>query len=240
MTQGHKSNGFTLVELMLAMTFIAVLLVAIAMLTINMSNTYTKGITLRQVNQSGLVVSEELQRSIAATTPFEVSSVTGQPSKYMIRDNGGRLCTGQYSYAWNYGKNISPAGGTSGLLNKYTDHSDTVIRFVKVVDSTGSICTNPLEEAIDPAKATELLASGDRDLAMYNFTIRQSAASPTTGQALYAIDFLLGTNTTDQIVDTTGGDAACKPPSESKGNENFCAINKFSIITRAGNLSGGI
>ena len=238
MIQVSNKRGFTIVELMLSMTFIAFLLVAIAMLTIQMSNIYTKGTTLRQVNQSGLAVSEELQRSIATTVPFETKEIAGISQKYIARDNGGRLCVGQYSYAWNYGEAIKT--NPTGLLSRYSDHSNEIIRFVKVVDPGGDICADPIsQDAIDRSKATEMLASGDRDLAVYSFNIVQTAKSGVTGQAIYSINFLLGTNTTAQINVAEDGYAGCKPPSGADGNENFCAINQFSIRARAGNQQGG-
>ena len=117
-----KTRGFTLIELMLAMTFIAFLLVAIAMVTVQISNIYNKGITLREVNQAGRSVADEIQRSISSSIPFDVTpKVDASPataaSKYVVRDGGGRLCLGQYTYAWNYGKSIAREGGAPGIFN---------------------------------------------------------------------------------------------------------------------------
>ena len=228
-----KQNGFTLIELMLAMTFISVLLVAIAMTTIQVSNIYNKGLTLREVNQAGRAVSEELQRNIASAVPFEADP-TKANTKYIVRDGGGRLCIGRYTYAWNYGSALKGGAGAPAIYNEYSDNA-TPIRFVKVSDSGGSLCSNP-EANILRANATDMLTGGDRDLAMHKFTVVKSADAPIIGEALYAISMVIGTNDRAEL---TTNDTSCKPPSEGQGNENYCSVNQFDITARAGNKAGG-
>jgi hypothetical protein len=227
-----KTNGFTLVELMLAMSFISLLLLAIAMTTIQVSNIYDKGITLREVNQAGRAVSDELQRSIASSSPFVIDAALPN-NKYISGDGGGRLCTGRYSYAWNFGSALKGGAGAPLIMNEYA--GDTAqIRFVKVNDSNGSLCGSPLPK-IQRANATEMLTGGDRDLAVHKFTITKGAEDTALGQALYAIEIVLGTNDRAELVT---GDTSCKPPADSAGGENYCSANQFDIVARAGNKSG--
>lgn len=234
-----KQNGFTLIELMLAMTFIAILLVAIAMTTIQISNIYSKGITLREVNQAGRTITDDLQRSIGSATPFDVTpKVDASPataaSHYVVRDGGGRLCLGDYSYVWNYGKALTGGAGAPAIFNKYADDG-TPVRFAKVADASGALCATPTTD-ITRANAVEMLTSGDRDLVMHSFSITRTADDPTTSQAIYSMTMLIGTNDRDQL---TANDASCKPPSEGVGDETYCSVNQFDIIARAGNRSGG-
>jgi len=234
----RAKSGFTLVELMLAMTFIAILLIAIAMTTIQISNIYNKGITLREVNQAGRSLSEELQRSIASSVPFDVTprvddSPATATSKYVVRDGGGRLCLGSYSYAWNYGKALAGGAGAPAVFNKYDDNTN--VRFAKVQDPGGSLCADA-KLAIERSKATELLTTGDRDLVVHNFSIVRTADDEGTNQAIYAISMLIGTNDRQQL---TTDDASCKPPAAGVGDEDYCSVNRFDIIARAGNKSGG-
>ena len=155
-----NKTGFTLIELMLAMTFIAMLLMAIALTTIQISNIYNKGITLREVNQAGRSLSDELQRTISSATPFDVtpkaSGDNAPSSRYVVSADGGRLCLGTNTYAWNFGKAIK--AGT--IFNKYTGvGTNTVpIRFIRVVDPNGQLCTTPNMPTIDRSKATDLLS----------------------------------------------------------------------------------
>ena len=230
-----KTRGFTLIELMLAMTFITVLLMAIAMTTIQIGNIYNKGITLREVNQAGRAIADNLQRSIASTVPFDVTprvdnSPSTEGSKYIVRDEGGRLCIGRYTYVWNYGKSL---GGT--VYNKYSDDGSAV-RFAKVSDPGAALCADTTLN-ISRANATEMLVSGDRDLVIHAFDIKADprAQDPVTGQAIYAITLTIGTNDRQQL---TTNDASCKPPAEGAGLENYCSVNQFDIIARAGNKAG--
>lgn len=67
-----KKRGFTIVELALSMSFIAVLLVTIAYLTINISAIYQKGLAMRAVTSTGRQLVEELKKTIAATTASSI------------------------------------------------------------------------------------------------------------------------------------------------------------------------
>ena len=232
-------KGFTIIELMLAMTFIAVLLVAVAMTTIQISNIYTKGITLREVNQAGRTLTDEFQRSIASSVPFDVTpKVDNSPatatSKYVKWAGGGRLCLGSYTYAWNYGKALAGGVGAPPVLNKYATGS-APIRFVKVLDPNGGLCAN-LDGVIDPDRASEVLASGDRDLVLHDLKIAKTESDASFGQSLYAISFVIGTNDREQLV---ANDASCKAPAEGVGDEDYCSVNQFEIVARAGNAAGG-
>lgn len=233
MNHDNKQSGFTLIELMLSMTFIAILLVAIALTTMQISNIYNKGITLREVNQAGRSIADEMQRSIASSVPFDVTpKVDSVPatagSKYVVRDGGGRLCLGQYTYAWNYGRAIT----AKSEYNKYTNGD--AVQFAKVTDPSGSLCADPILP-INRTDASEMLTSGDRDLVVHALTVTNSANDPVTGQAIYAISLVIGTNDSEQL---TTNDTSCRPPAEGIGKENYCAVNQFDIIARAGNKTG--
>jgi type II secretory pathway pseudopilin PulG len=236
MNQDNR-HGFTLIELMLAMTFIAMLLVAIALTTIQISNIYTKGITLREVNQAGRSLSDELQRTIASATPFDVtpkgSGDNAPASRYIVSADGGRLCLGTHTYVWNYGKAIK--AGT--IFNNYsgTNTNTVPIRFIRVVDPNGQLCTTPNMPTIDRTKATDLLSSGDRDLVLHPFSIARTSQDPGSNQAIYSISMLIGTNDRDQLA---ANDTSCKPPADGVGNEGYCSVNRFDIIARAGNKAG--
>ena len=215
---------------MLSMSFISLLLLAIAMTTIQVSNIYNRGLTLREVNQAGRSISEELQRSIGAATTFDADPAS-PTTKYIVRPEGGRLCIGRYTYAWNFGSALR--GGAATPFNTYPDN--TPVRFVKVNDPSGELCTDPTLD-IQRADATDMLTAGDRDLVMHKFTITKTADDTTMGASLYAISMTIGTNDQAELVTD---DSSCRPPSDSSGNENYCSVNQFDIIARAGNKAGG-
>lgn len=234
MNRAHKTRGFTIIELMLAMSFVAMLLLAIAMVTMQIGRIYNKGTTLRQVNQAGRAISDELQRSISNSAMFVVTP--GPSSRFVLQgteaeQTGGRLCVGRYAYIWNTGRSLAEEAGGP---NKYTTGSAPV-RFVKVPDSGASLCADPSKKIVQ-SDAIDMLDSGDRNLAIQKFSITPQATDGTTGQALYAVSFVVGTNERAQLVT---GDTSCKPPAEAAGGEDYCAVNQFDIIARAGNKAGG-
>ncbi len=231
MNHVDKTKGFTLIELMLSMTFISILLVAIAVTIIQISNVYNRGITLKEVNQSGRSLSNELQRSITSGAPFMIEE--GDGSRYVKQEDwGGRLCTGQYSYVWNFGRALVSNDPGGDRLNVYADGSDTQIRFVKAVDPSASYCIDSTKK-VDKATATELLNVGDHSLALQSFSI-ESAASATdakTRERLYSIVFFIGTN--DQAALVEGG-TGCKGPGEDGADLAYCSVQEFNIVARAG------
>lgn len=231
-----RNSGFTLVELMLAMGFVSALLLAIAMTVIQIGNTYNRGITFKSVNQAGNTIANELQRSINSSSQFDISTDTdGIGENYVTKTWGGRLCLGQYSYVWNYGEAISdPDPNAPKNVYSGTDYSDT-IRFIKVIDADKSICDDP-QSTIDKTTAVELLEAGQNDLAIHSFTITTDSLvfDSNTGQQLYSIGFLIGTNDQTAIgVDNK----SCLLADDANSDPSYCAINQFDIVVRAGNTT---
>lgn len=222
MTQQRK-HGFTLVELMLSMSFISLLLLGIAMLTIQIGTVYNKGITLREVNQAGQLISSDMQRALNITAPTAVSFANGA--------EGGRLCVGTTIYAWNFGDYI----GQAGAFNTRENGVDTDIRLVKFsAPVSEEFCnrdpTNGNQYPRVPNSATELIEEGDRDVALHTFSM---STNPIDGaQTMYTIAFVLGTTETGTI-DASG---FCQPPTSSV-DDSYCAVNQFNFVARAGNKS---
>lgn len=232
-----RNQGFTLVELMLAMAFVSLLLVAITMTVIQMSNIYAKGVTLKEVNQLGMALSQDMQSSISSSSPISVGE-EGTDYKPMPAPNssniaGARLCTGSVSYIWNLGQY------TDTPVNVY-ENSDQPIRMVRVDDRGKAYCGD-LTKPVVQENAHELLMDGERNVALQSFAITQVAHDPALQQALYRISLEVGTNDTNTLAfDQTGGsiesiDTSCKPPSDEGSFQDYCAVNKFEFTARAGN-----
>lgn len=222
----HK-NGFTLIELMLAMSFVAGLLVAIALTVIQISNIYNRGITLKEINQAGRSLSSDVQRSITSTSSFTIENVAG--SKYIDRSWGGRLCLGQYSYVWNYGKALFE---NNPNINTYNG-SAAKINFVKVADPNGTYCADTAKR-VDETKSTELLNVGDRTLAIHAFDIvsEPSATDTATQQRLYTLDFVIGTNLQSAL---SVDQKSCLAPGQTGSDTVYCSVQAFTVVARAGN-----
>ena len=235
----NKQRGFTVIELMLAMTFVSVLMVTIAMTIVQLANIYNKGTTLRAVDQAGRTISRDMQSTLAAAQPLDISSDGTSSANYRRQvqvggdsnnPDGGRICTGSYSYIWNTGH------GLENPVNKYNGN-DQLIRLVKIRD-TGALYCSDEALGINKEDATELLSSGDRELAVQSLRITPEAIDPVTQQALYRIVLEIGTNDTgslDQDSTITTIDTRCKPPSDAASQRDFCAVNQFEFTVRAGN-----
>lgn len=232
-----NKKAFTMIELMLAMSFLSVLLIAISMTVIQISNIYNHGLTLKDVNQAGLSIASELQNSINDSTANDLTD-----GDYYVENKqsgtvwGGRLCTGNYTYVWNYGAAFTKA--SRATLNLYSDGSSKEIRFLKVPDSRNVYCTKDgsgVYPQIEPADAVELLDIGQHNLAIHQFriTTNNSASDSLTGQRLYNIEFVIGTNYLDALnVDQQ----SCRPPNDEKSDQYYCSVNQFNITVRAGRI----
>lgn len=235
MNQRYKQKGFTMVELMLAMAFVAILLILIAVSIIYISRIYNKGVTIKEVNQVGRTVADDFTRSISESMPF-----TGSDN-VKIEGDRGYFCTGRYTYVWNTGRILS------GSHNRYlyedlpASDSQSVIRLARFNDTEGLICRYGIGDDQAPkllkSKSVELLASGDRDLAVQDFNITQVASDTPSGQALYLLEYTIGTN--DPKTLSTDRNSCIAPGDIDKNtadstDSNYCAVNSFSIVVRAG------
>ena len=259
-----KQSGFTIIELTLAMAFVSVLLVAIALTVIQICGIYNRGVTLKEVNQAGRSISTDLQNSITATTPFSVDPQVGDvylnpsteyaKSSIVSQEWGGSLCLGQFSYIWNNGKSISDAinSGDYAKLNKYSGvtYSGTVsdgdiIRFIKIYDPNADYCVKNSQDNIPlvtKTKSTELLNVGQNNLVIHKFAITTAdsdavnQAVVTTSQQLYDITFMIGTNDRSALnLDSNGVALSCAPPSVLTSDPTYCSVQQFHFVARAGN-----
>lgn len=214
-----RQQGFTLVELMLSMAFISVMLIAIALCIMQMSTIYMRGETLRQVNQASRVVATDLRRTFGEAHPASIT----------IRADLGRLCTGAYTYVWT-----TPTGANGN--NRYSGEgaSAAPIRLVRVVDAGARYCANNILIDKTAAQPVELLQEGDRSLRIHEMRITPSNTdTPLSGQGLYTIRMLLGTDNAGAITTTDVG-TVCRAPSDVASDFNYCALNEITLTVRAG------
>ena len=123
-------KGFTLIELSIAITFIAMLLLTISWLTMHITTTYQKGMTMKSVSSTAKAMIDDFSRTIATSPARSVESIcsskySGEALNACLADNArkfiyqqrygsviingeieqvpvhGAFCTGQYSYIWN-------------------------------------------------------------------------------------------------------------------------------------------
>lgn len=241
--QGRNSWGFTLIELMLAMSFVSVLLLAIAMILIHSGNLYNRGLTLKSVNQAGRDISDVLRRDFLQANASKVSrQADEQQAVIWVRAGGevrsGRFCLGDYSYVWNAPKVIAGevSGGPGVVVESGGPRAGKALNFARVIDPDGTLCqkdaaSGKLPDTVHYTAISHLLKpaqEGDVILAVHDMTVR-TLADDGVSSGLFAVEFTLGTSQLESI-DTANG--ACRPPADGRANSNFCAINHFALTMR--------
>lgn len=246
-----SKRGFTMIEMMLSMTFISFLMMTIALTAISMARTYQRGVTLSQVNSAGRAIITDMQRTVS-----QAPVTQGQTT---VPSTSNSLCFGSYSYVWNSGHDIATKQPSS--LIHYTGaprpiNGNNVVRLAKVYDPTNSMCSRA-PTSVPAINATELLPSDSSAGTAYNGIAIQNtggstgsgvgitatqldAADASTTQALYQVTLIVGTNDPTALGSGSGfADApSCQPPSGSSSDLEYCAVNRFSFLIRAGGGSG--
>ncbi len=233
MNHAHKNAGFTLIELMLAMAFLSVLLISIALLLIQIGTIYNKGMVIKEINQTGRAVSDDLRRTAGAAESITLDA------DYVVTTAGGRLCLGTYSYIWNTANALK---NNDVNVTTYSTETTKQLRLVKVVDKVKLYCAKTPANALvykqilqsDEASARELLPAGDHTLSMTQLSLLPSAvvSDSTTGETLYTLQYTLGTG---EISAMNADQSACLPPDNPDSDLTYCTVQQFSLVLRTGN-----
>ncbi len=229
-----KNRGFTLVELNLSVMFVALLILGIAMTTIQVTRMYQKGVTVKAVNQVGRDVVEQMRRDFAAASPRAVVFALDNPSS-------GRICLGGVSYLYNSAANLT-SGSADGIYNEDVTPSHK-LTLVRVEDRSGVYCQTDASGEFEVknlqsgATYTELLEADAVPLAVHRLSAEAYMDSNTGSglhQALYSIGITLGTNEAGTVDDA---DVTCEPPTKSQANFDNCFVSEFKTVVRAGEVS---
>lgn len=223
-TNNHRISGFTLVELMLAMAFVAVLLLAVGGVVMQIGGIYSKGSTMKSVNQASRSIVADMRRTIGESAPFALET--------SLKAAEGRLCTGTYSYVWNIGSEADSEDASTQLNRFAGGDSDKQLRLVRIRDSGKQYCAGTASAPIRFSDATELLSYGN--LAVQQLAVEQLTTNVTNGLALYAITILVS-DADKGAINTIG---KCKLPSEDASYQNYCAVNEIDFTAQAGNKGG--
>lgn len=227
-----RQQGFTIIELMLAMTFLSVLLLAIAMSVIQIATIYNKGIVTKEINQASRSLADDIRRTAAASVKIIPAT------DYVTNSAGGRLCLGNFSYIWNTGRALA-----TNDPNRATYQGSTQpIALVKVPDASKIYCSlnsgggfaYPYVRGVDQAQAREMLPPGDHALMINKFELLTSTIveDESIGQTLYTLDFTLGSG---RISAMNADQSACLDAGDVNSDLTYCTVRAFSIVLRTGN-----
>ena len=255
-------RGFTIIELMISMTFVAVLMVSVAFLIIRMTSIYQKGITLKTVNQVGRDLITDFSRSVSGSlvdvntgTHFVDLSQTGTA----IGDiqTTGAFCTGRYSYIWNTGYALNDSYGAKPINLSYTvsgaNHTLNAFRLLRIDDGARAVCAKfsaastgaagipvtisssaggTLSLGTLTSRPIEMILSSESDLALYNMFVFAPTKNDITGHIFYSATFILATLKGGVNINSSGN--YCTEISETLNSDfSYCAINKFNFAMRS-------
>lgn len=159
--ENSKKNGFTLIELMLAVAFLGTLLLSVAMLAMRLIDMYTKGSTMRAVNSIGGAIVDDMRTSITSS-----SNWTNHIEDFVINGEGidkakeaerqyfrlhyykpvevegeefvdyGAFCTNSYTYVFNYQAAMLRyrEGATDGFIKIGTSTSQRPYGLARIKD----------------------------------------------------------------------------------------------------------
>ena len=242
----RKEQGFTLIELSLALAFIAILLLTIAMTIIQIATIYNRGSITKELNSTSRALNTELSLAMRSSGGFSLDAAA---SRYITTPEGGRLCLGQYSYIWNYGRALSELKTTrnmyvtgavvpSGNIVKDSNGTRYEIGLVKVPDSNNAYCTPDAQgryKAVVATNVVELLRTGDHSLVLHSLKVETTPAAKDqqSGQQLYRISYTLGTSKIAALDgNATTPPTKCLEPGQAGADFNYCAIQQFTLVLR--------
>lgn len=238
-----RKGGFTLIELMLAMTFISILLLAITITAIQVGKIYNRGLILSSLNSVGRDLSDTLRRDFLQTDRRQISKGDNGDSVIYISDGGpdprsARFCLGDYSYLWNTATTLNDLDSSGTISQAVVTVGGQPINLIRVSDPNGSLCQKQSNDSYetrleDSGRVTHLLKqqadNGEIVLAVHGFQVRSIIQGNEQLEGLYDVKFTLGTSALEEINTT---DQSCKPSGDDKSNAEFCAINQFNMIVR--------
>lgn len=166
--QKKQKKAFTIIEFMLAMTFLAILLMGITTVTMRILDIYRKGLSLRAINSTGRDILNDMTRVISgspivdgvnpsATIDNGIVNVTHNDiikayRKYYNEtvfeygddqqtvQSGGVFCTGSYSYIWNTAPAIEIARKDPGRKNELFTINGDYYKFARIPDVDREAC----------------------------------------------------------------------------------------------------
>ncbi len=208
-----RAKGFTITELMFAMSMLAIVLLILLASILQLTRTYNKGITLKQVNQNGRVIGDELTRAIRLAGTASIA----QPA------NRDRVCFGSNSFIWTNDNSSSLAK----TYNRYNGASGQLVTgFVKV--SGVNLCSSP-NSFVPRDQATQLLKGGEgagSENDESGLVMRGVTVSIPLNSKLVSISYTISTSDPD-------GDLISSGKCKGSSGDDFCALNRFNVTVYA-------
>lgn len=206
-----NKKGFTLVELLIAISFFSFLLLFVTFGFVQVNRIFTKGVTVKTIQETSRGVLEDISRAVRTETFLG----------YIDGANGGqyRICFEGVRYAWNQ-HDPGPSPGQYSIYdasNEVLDGTSDLLTLYRSADNDA--CLAP----IDPDVAEEIL---DNRAAVQHLSVTQVA--PQT----YNISLVVSTRgAVEEDLTQFGRDAKCKV----QAGDQFCDVSFFETVVTSRN-----
>lgn len=215
-TSNHTQTqaGFTLVELLLAMAFFGSVLMLATMLLMQVLNIYNKGMVVKQMNQVGRTLMEDMARVGNSGKKVTLGSVSGKVSCITIDD---------VTYIWNRASEGIEDEDGYAETSLYKDSSTKPINFVKI-SKAGTDCDTIKTETPDTLQTNDLSPVVGGTVRVYDMTVEKLADTN-----LVRVAMTLGTYDapkSEYNLYKNGSNWECRPT----GVGNFCAKANFETV----------
>lgn len=207
-----NKDGFTLVELMLAMTFFSFVLLFVVSGFVQINRTYTRGVTQKDIQNAARAVVDDISDAIRNSRPNSVVVTTG--------GSPFRLCIGGSARRYAFNQHIGGDTTAASFSNE--------------------TFASPSTEEITLARSTETgVACGDavnrdeevsRTLIDNNMRVQHLSVERINTSNSFKINLVLSTEDLNDF-DTFGVDASCTVVT----GDEFCYVARLETVVTARN-----
>ncbi len=224
----RTNHGFTLIELLLSSVFLSFLLIIAVSGFLQINRQFIRGITVKRVQETGRLVTEELARAIRGAGDSNLITicpdpVTGNPCPAAAGDPDiKRLCIGETHYAWTYPYEASPEQLQFSRANKKVNFN--FLRIDGVTQACGT--------TVDQDKSSSFVFKDNvTNFVDRTLQIQYLKITPVPGASgAFQIDLVLSSNTYDPLTGVSdllaseGENAACNP---AQAGAQYCDVVRF-------------
>lgn len=216
-------NGFTIIELMIAASVLAVILLMVTVIMINIGNLYYKGVTQARVQDDVRSISDDLAKQLELDDAALVPGSTVVYTNHGQNVNVSSYCVGSVRYSYVVGIQMGSGFDTDALPTHQINHvlwRDVDIKGdCEPLDLTASDPTAAAPTLSQPGSGSELAAPGSR-LAYFTIT-------STSGISPYTISLELAYGNYDLLTATTGSPTNLVNCKVGTG-DRFCATSNLT------------
>jgi hypothetical protein len=185
------SRGFTIVELLIGLAFFSFLLLFVTFGFVQINRTFTKGITVKTIQETSRSLVEDLTRSIRGSESIDFKRAVAPTDGY-------QLCLEGVRYGWN-----QQFGGSSSTPDQTTHELPGNVPYTMIKSFDGGNCGDDFtsyEKILDDRAVVQHLSICNSD------ETKPCAVGPGT----YRIKFVVSTKSADNDLEIYGDEAKCK------------------------------